>query len=428
VAIESAETLRLSDRVRLMTAHRAKGLEFDYVFIMNGVDRKWGSRFHRESIRLPDAVYRGLAEDQGSSTREAEAEDAERTADERNVFYVALTRARKEVFVTMSKTDREGKEQLPTQFIAELKPDILEPLNVAAVEKDFAAHRGEIEFAVAAPKKPELKDKAFLNELFEQQGLSVTAINNYLECPWHYFYVNLVRIPEAPNKHLSFGNAVHAALKSYFDALAEGDAKKIANGKNYLVSRFEEALAHEPIKEGDYEEALEKGRAALPKFYDEYHATWSAKAVNEAKIDGVESGGVKIKGNLDRIEFLAGQGEKKAVRVIDYKTGKPKSRNDIEGNTKTSDGNYKRQLVFYKLLLEKEGKHDMEEGVVQFVEPDDRGKFHREAFHVTQGEVNVLEKLIADVAQEIRDLSFWDKPCTDPECTYCELRKGMKME
>ena len=68
----------------------------------------------------------------------------------------------------------------------------------------------------------------------------------------------------------------------------------------------------------------------------------------------------------------------------------------------------------------------MADGVVQFVEPDDKGRFHREEFRVTSGEVNVLEKTIADVAKEILDLSFWDKPCTDPDCKYCELRKGMR--
>ena len=141
--------------------------------------------------------------------------------------------------------------------------------------------------------------------------------------------------------------------------------------------------------------------------------------------------GTLINGKLDRIEFLgdAGveeDGAKQLVRVIDYKTGKPKTRNDIEGNTASSDGNYKRQLVFYKLLLDKEGKRDMQDGVIQFIEPDDRGKMHREEFEITPGEVKVLEKLVMDVAQEILDLSFWDKGCHEPDCKYCELRKGMK--
>jgi DNA helicase-2/ATP-dependent DNA helicase PcrA len=439
IAIRGKDTVRLPGRVRLMTAHGSKGQEFEYVFIMNAVDRKWGSRSHKESIKLPTKIYRGVAE--ATSDGAADDEDAKAAselADERNVFYVALTRARKELFITMAKTDRDGKEQLPTQFITELKENILAPLDTASYEKDFAEHRTAIEFTPAhlnSAKLPELKDKEFLNELFRAQGISVTALNNYLECPWAYFYRNLVRIPEAPNKHLSFGNAVHAALKSYFDGLSDSEDR----GKAYLVRRFEESLAHEPIKESEYEEALEKGRRALPMFYDAYHAAWvslptARRALNEARIEALPlEDGTLINGKLDRIEFLDGGALPGAagvalepVRVIDYKTGKPKTRNEIEGNTKSSDGNYQRQLVFYKLLLDKEGKRDMKDGVIQFVEPDDRGTMHREEFAITPGEVKVLEKLVMDVAREILDLSFWDKGCHDPDCKYCELRKGMK--
>ena len=340
---------------------------------------------------------------------------------------MALTRARKELFVTLSKIDREGKEQLPTQFIAELSEDILAPYDVSSYEIDFAQNREAIEFGslnANDAKVPELEDKEFLNGLFRSQGISVTALNNYLECPWAYFYRNLVRIPEAPNKNLSFGNAVHAALKSYFDLLGAGDAR----GKEYIVQRFEEAIAHEPIKESDYEEALEKGRRVLPLFYDEYHLTWTPRGLNEVKIDNIVlEDGTCTNGKLDRIEFIDGINTegKEPVRVIDYKTGKPKTRNDIEGNTQSSDGNYKRQLVFYKLLLDKEGKRDMSEGVIQFIEPDERGKMHREEFSITSGEAKVLEKLVMDVAKEILDLSFWNKGCHEADCRYCELRKGM---
>jgi DNA helicase-2/ATP-dependent DNA helicase PcrA len=417
VAIKSKEAVGIPGRVRLMTAHRSKGLEFAYVFIMNAADRTWGSRFHREAIKLPKKIYRV------PGTVDADLEGKEdNDADERNVFYVALTRAKKGIFITLSRTGRDGKEALPTQFIAEMKEDILLPIDVSRYEKDLAAHP-EIEFAPSAPKTPELKDKEFLNALFEEQGLSVTALNNYLECPWHYFYVNLIRIPEAPNKHLSFGNAVHAALKGYFDAFSEG----VDKGKEYLVQLFLAALAREPITESDSEEAQKKGRKALTAFYDEYHASWSPRAMNEVRIEGVRAGGVKIKGNLDRVEFLGEVGTegRVPVRVIDYKTGKPKTRNEIEGNTKTSKGNYKRQLAFYKLLLEKEGKHDMSEGVIQFIEPDDRGEFHREAFNISIGDVKVLDAQIGEAAKEIEDLAFWNNIPHQTDCDYCALRRLM---
>ena len=417
VAIKNKEVAGIPDHVRLMTAHRSKGLEFAYVFIMNAADRTWGSRFHREEIKLPRRIYRALA------AAESDLEDKENDdADERNVFYVALTRAKRGVFITVAKTDREGKEVLPTQFIAEMKEGILSPIDVSRYETYLAAHP-ESEFAPVAPKIPELKDREFLRGLFEEQGLSVTALNNYLECPWHYFYVNLIRIPEAPNKHLSFGNAVHAALKGYFDAFSDGTDK----GKGYLIKLFEEVLAHEPMTESDFEEALQKGKKALSGFYDEYHASWSPRAMNEVRIDNVHVGDLKIRGSLDRIEFLDdGQGEGRApVRVIDYKTGKPKTRNEIEGNTKMSDGNYKRQLTFYKLLLEKEGKRNMAEGVIQFIEPDDRGKFRREPFNVSVGETKILETQIGEVVKEIKSLAFWDSIPHAKDCDYCALRRLM---
>jgi hypothetical protein len=59
--------------------------------------------------------------------------------------------------------------------------------------------------------------------------------------------------------------------------------------RHIWCSAFEESLAHEPIKESEYEEALEKGRRALPAFYDAYHATWSPRALNEARIDAASA-------------------------------------------------------------------------------------------------------------------------------------------
>ncbi len=92
------------------------------------------------------------------------------------------------------------------------------------------------------------------------------------------------------------------------------------------------------------------------------------------------------------------------------------------------DGNYFRQLVFYKLLLDRwqNGRYRMERGVIEFVEPDQRGKWHREEFTITAAQVAELEETIRRVAGEIRTLAFWDKRCSDRTCPYCRLRNVMK--
>jgi DNA helicase-2/ATP-dependent DNA helicase PcrA len=423
VSLKSADTPRVPGRIRLMTAHKSKGQEFDYVFIMGAVDGKWGSRYKHEHIRLPKAIYRTLVE----VDEKLEAADTDATGvgstlddnDERNLFYVALTRARKEIIITQSARDRGGRELVPSQFMQELPEDLLAPMDVAKYETDFAAHR-DIEFAPAPAATPDIEDKTFLRRLFDEQGLSVTALDNYLECPWHYFYVNLIRVPEAPNKHLMFGNAVHDALKHYFDLRAEGDDR----GKAYLVAKFEEALAHQPIEESDYEETLAKGRKSLAAWFDHYHKTWPIKTQNEMRIAGITIGkgdaAVTINGKLDKIEMLDASGK---VNVVDYKTGKSQTRNAIEGKTKTGSGNYKRQLVFYRLLLDKSEKFAMVSGDIDFIEPDENGKFHKENFAIEPAELEGLEATVLRVADEIRSLAFWNNTCDDPECRYCGLRK-----
>ncbi|HYF09982.1 MAG TPA: PD-(D/E)XK nuclease family protein, partial [Candidatus Paceibacterota bacterium] len=131
-----------------------------------------------------------------------------------------------------------------------------------------------------------------------------------------------------------------------------------------------------------------------------------------------------LKGTLDKVEVIDGE----KVSVTDYKTGKWKTRNQLEGKTKDADGNYYRQLVFYKLLLSKEpkGKKRMVSGEIDFLEPDEKGNFHRESFAPTDEEVSELEALIRGVAADIAGLSFWEKRCDDKECEYCLLSEEVK--
>jgi hypothetical protein len=112
------------------------------------------------------------------------------------------------------------------------------------------------------------------------------------------------------------------------------------------------------------------------------------------------------------------------VIVVDYKTAKPKSRNDIEGKTSTSDGNYKRQLVFYKLLLN-DGKKsfNMKYGEIDFIEPNERGIYKKERFEIEEKEIEKLKLVIQDMAKSITNLDFIDDVCGDKKCEYCKLGK-----
>ncbi len=93
------------------------------------------------------------------------------------------------------------------------------------------------------------------------------------------------------------------------------------------------------------------------------------------------------------------------------------------GSTKDANGNYYRQLTFYKLLLARtEESRTMREGIIEFVEPDEKGRIRTEAIEITDADLIDLEALIKKSAQEILTLSFWNDPCDEAECPWCALR------
>jgi DNA helicase-2/ATP-dependent DNA helicase PcrA len=378
--------------VRLMTAHRSKGLEFEYVYIIGTCDGHWGNKSSRNYFHVPLTA--------GASGGGIE--------DERRLFYVALTRARKEVMITYPTENAEGRELLPAQFLGEIDEKY----------KTVTAHAERLPIEERFAKKTEaanITNKEYLQNLFLEQGLSVTALNNYLRCPWEYFFVNLIRIPQAQSKHQMYGTAVHHTLKTFFDKYrVEEDLSRAK-----LLELFEFNLNKMPLPPREYEETLEKGRESLGSYYDFYKNSWPRRLLTEYSIKGVHLeapiGTILLKGNLDKLEFL----NDRDVHVIDYKTGKPKSK---------VDENYKRQLVFYKLLLEldEKKKYQMVSGELDFVEPDDKGKFKRFKYEVTDKEVVELTDLIKKTAEEIYNLKFWGEICEDKDCEYCALGKLMK--
>jgi len=132
-------------------------------------------------------------------------------------------------------------------------------------------------------------------------------------------------------------------------------------------------------------------------------------------------GDIPLSGKADRVDLTSK--EDKHVRFIDYKTGAPKSRNEIEGNTKNSDGDYKRQLVFYTLLadLDKSFPYKVVQTVIDFIEPEKSGAFRREHFNITEEEVETLKEVIKTSMADIRDLKF-DRTTDYTTCDTCDFK------
>lgn len=381
-------TAPMPGRVRLMTAHGSKGLEFDTVFLIDCYEKHWPSPNRTSPLALPMLM------------------PAESDAEERNLFFVALTRARKEVIVATPEHDRQGKELVPSRYLAVIAPALSVSVDPASYEAAYTTHRQVRLMPITTPQSP-IGDREYLRERFIRQGLSATALNNYLTCPWKYFYRNLIRIPESPVAPLIYGNAVDRALERFFNRRMQGEM----TDKTQLIAYFEQAIREQPFTARDLATARERGSASLGGWYDTYASRWAPHSMHQVKISGIAVpglDGVTINGKLDKVELL----DSTRVRVVDYKTGKPKSKNE----------DYLRQLTFYRTLLDAQGKYQMQEAVLDFIDPDTRGKYKKYPFVITPQDGDALMQQITFVCQEILDLSFWDRRCADKDCHYCALR------
>jgi DNA helicase-2/ATP-dependent DNA helicase PcrA len=409
------------DGVQLMTAHGAKGLEFEYVFIVHATDNIWGGNRSHRAFKLP---VKSLSVDEG---------DGE-TEDERRLFYVALTRAKKHAYITYAEHDAEGKELVPSRFIAEIPEKHIKHLkstanNLLLVKQtkisQMQTDRAQMDkisdkqsqTGHTSGKHSILKDQDYLKSLFIERGFSVTHLNNFLECPWQYFFVNLLRLPKAQENPQLYGSAIHGALRDYFEAYKREEDIAV----DQAVDLFEKYLSRTHMTGRDLDEYIESGRQELATYLKNYK--FSRNIWNEYKITGVpfsvDGTEIMLDGILDKVELV----ESGAVNVIDYKTGKSQSRNKIEGKTKDGDGNYLRQLIFYKLIIDryKSGEWKMQTGTIDFIKPDDYGKLHREIFIISDEQVLELEKLISDTARKILDLDL--EGCEKEDCEWCKLAK-----
>ncbi len=207
-------------------------------------------------------------------------------------------------------------------------------------------------------------------------------------------------MPEVQNKALIKGDAIHMSLKDFFNRYKEDGRPE----KEFLLERFEYYLSRFPLSIKDFDQIKKEGIEILTSYYEAY-PEFHSNVLNEFSISGVNiDEDIRLTGKLDKLEILSSN----LVNVIDYKTGKPKSENEIMGMTKSSDENYYNQLKFYGLLLKyhQEGKYKMAKGVIDFVEPNESKKHIKREFVIGDNEIDELELEVRRVGHEILELAF----------------------
>lgn len=411
-----------SKAVSLLSAHKAKGLEFDTVFVLSCQDDVWAGRGAPKRISMPANLPIEPAGDN---------ED-----DQLRLFYVALTRAKRNLYMTSYKIKDDGKESQKLRFLTEHEE------TEAPMEKEFGR--------IYTPETHELltsswllyhtppflgEEEELLKSLLENYQLSVTHLNNFLNVskggPQSFLEQNLLRFPQAKTPSSAYGTAIHSTLERVSVKLRHDG---VLATKEECLDWFIQYLRKERLSNQDFAQYSERGLSALNAFYDQRIVSAESsvgagqssrnggfKATDKTEINFKDQGVVlegyvagqhltaHLTGKIDKIVELGGG----RTEVVDYKTGKPKSEwkpgSDYE---KIKLYEYERQLMFYHLLLEQARDYKrnfrFDKGILQFVEPQSNGKIVELSLNEDAEKKERTEKLALIVYNKIKNLDFPD--------------------
>jgi DNA helicase-2/ATP-dependent DNA helicase PcrA len=398
---------KLGGAVNLLTAHKAKGLEFETVFVLSCQESVWAGKPVPSKLSLPSNLPIRPAGD---------TED-----DQLRLFYVALTRAKRHLYLTsyLQKENGESSDKLRFLIAEEGEEAVMKK---EALKKIYFGNQDDNK--ADAPETHEVltaswlsyhtapfigSEEKLLKSLLEDYQMPITHLNNFLDVekggPQYWLEQNLLHFPQAKTGPSSYGSAIHHTLEKV--SLYFKKENCLPENKEVL-EWFIVFLKKERLPKVDYDFYVGKGCSDLAVYYENRKETFGQKDLVEFnfKEQGVLVAGAHLSGKIDRIIDL-GMGQ---CEVLDYKTGKPlESWEESEPYKKKKVQNYQRQLTYYKLLVENSRelsqKFKVQIGALDFIEPKNKKVISLEK-DISKEEVERLTKLISIVYKKIMNLDL----------------------
>ncbi len=400
--------------VNFMTCHGSKGLEFDHVFFCGLNSNTWEKKSKpNKGFSFPDTLF--LSSASGNDLEEL-----------RRLFYVALTRAKKHLYLSFAAFTDDGKELEPSQFLVEMAEGADLPREKKVLDQQTISEFSILHFSPAiAPEVAHLDDE-ITNRFVAGFVMSVSALNSYLTCPLGFYFGHVVRIPSPKNEAMEFGSAVHHALEKLFLKMQSSgnvfpSAEEFVEDFTWYMNRNRQYFTRE-----QFSRRLEHGIEILTNYYKQSIGTFNKVVLLEQTLRNVIVEGLRLKGKIDKIEF-----NNKEVYIWDYKTGNPEKRNAklARPNPKLPvGGDYWRQAVFYKLLVENNpGKEWKVAGVAfDFIEPTKKKEYIREKVIITDEDVAIVKDQVKTVYAKIENRDFYTG-CGKEDCHWCSFVKTNKL-
>jgi len=276
------------ERIQVMTIHQSKGLEFEAVFVPSLVEGRLPQFGRSPRFELPPSVLEPLVRGK---------EDV--IAEERRLLYVAMTRARRRLYLTHATHYEGGRRWRDSRFLEEVRSAGARAIR----EKELAPTQVPSEIAVTNGHDIEVQ-------------LSYSAISSYRDCPRQYWYRYVQRLPVVQSAEAVHGVILHEVLRQAGELRRKG--QEVTSRR--LSTLHEKVWRSTAFPDPRRAPAFKRHGAAELEAYRARGGFDAIPAYLEQPFD-VAVDGWKLRGIIDRVD-PSGEG----WRIIDYKSGRPVAR------------------------------------------------------------------------------------------------------
>lgn len=370
------------DAVQLLTVHKAKGLEFDDIYIVDAVEKEWQAKNKGSNtpINLPLQPY---GDDMDDYIR---------------LMYVATTRAKQNITVTSYRLDGSSQEVVSTPIVSPI-------VNIEQIEQERFVDPVEIlESNIRWPKIDIEDAHNLLSPVLQNFSLNVTSLMNFLDLtkggPEYFLERNLLRLPSAKTTSLAFGTAIHSALEIAQRQVNVGefDIDKIKN-------QFQSELHKESILPEEIERWIPHGLKLIDRLFNEQLVILPEGATPEQRLQNINIGDALIDGKLDHVIS-----DEHAVLITDYKTGAPlRSLDSKDKSIQVKLWKHKTQLIFYALIAKNHPLYSSKEITcqMQYLEADNPKDFSKQ-YLPSEVEIERLADLSRAVFKKVKNFELPD--------------------
>ena len=406
--IESGEQGKLEfdpeqgpDMIKVMTIHGAKGLEFKYVFLVNMVDRRFPTTERKDLIELPEDLIKDIKPKCDVHLQE-----------ERRICYVAMTRAKKELYFTSAEDYGGARKKRLSRFMVEMGYKDEVEIKSKKSENGLLAEKSVRDERIN--KKPKF---SFLPSHF-----SFSQLTAFEKCPLQYKFAFILKVPVKGKASFSFGKTMHATLQDFLKQVSGKANQKQENlfglktaepkkGGSSSLTLIQELYEKNWIGEWyenkkQQEEYYQLGKKIIKEFYNEFskNPPKILKINNEFALEmpfNLKVNGYTLRGVIDRIDGLDG-----GVAITDYKTGNAKEK------LETDD---KDQLLIYQIAAKEVFNMNPKELIYHYLNNN-----RKVSFLGTEKEIAKMKEKIIQEIEEIKTSDF--KATPGWQCAFCDFK------